>query len=291
MSDSEENKSAKEGNSKSDKKTEKEDTKMEEENEAENSESEGNDDPTNEDASPSQNTKEETKKAWVNKVNMVAKKKRDDKKVMMDDDEAKKAIAEYMEAKNRPFSVQNLIDNHSGRIKKNQTQKIWDELWEDKILIVKEYGKTKIYMINQDIFPDASTEDLDRLDEQISVMKGEWEDLKNQLKELTVEVKRITSEPTNKELDDEIAKLEKEDKNLAKKLKEFEKKRKNAISEEDIKKIEITMQNYEQEWKKRKRGWMEMVDTITENLDKNRKDFMEEIGIETDEANNSLWPT
>ena len=269
----------------------KEDVKMEEEDGADNSDSDQSEDPEAGDAPQSQNTKEETKKsAWVNKANVMVKRKRDEKKVMLDDDEAKKAIAEFMEAQNRPFSVQNLIDNLSGRIKKTQTQRICDELWEDKILIVKEYNKTKVYMINQDIFPDTSTEDLDLLDEQIRIRRVEWDELQNQLKELAIEVKRITTEPTNKELDDEIAKLEKEDKLLTKKLKNFGKKRKNVISEVEMKEIEAKMQEYIQEWKKKKRGWMDMINVITENMDKNRKDFMEEIGIDTDEANNTSWP-
>jgi len=53
-----------------------------------------------------------------------------------------------MEKQNRPYSVQNVIDNLHGRIKKVQAQKILDELSDDKILVCKEYGKAKIYLIN-----------------------------------------------------------------------------------------------------------------------------------------------
>jgi len=39
---------------------------------------------------------------------------------------------------------------------------------EDKILSLKEYGKAKIYLINQDIFPTTTNEDLEKLDIEIS---------------------------------------------------------------------------------------------------------------------------
>ena len=194
-----------------------------------------------------------------------------------------KAIAEYMEAQNRPYSVQNLIDNLQGRIKKTQTQRICDELVADKILVLKEYGKAKIYVINQDLYPDTSTEDLEKLDDQIKVRKEEMDKFQAQLKELQAEFKKITVEPTNQELDDMIKKLEKEESELSKKVSVFENKKTKTISEEDMKKIEQKCKVYETEWKKRKRGCMDMINTISDGMDKNKKDLIEEIGIETDE--------
>lgn len=47
---------------------------------------------------------------------------------MMTDKEAYKAINEYMIKQNRPYSLQNVIDNMHGRVKKTQCQKILDEL-------------------------------------------------------------------------------------------------------------------------------------------------------------------
>ena len=194
-----------------------------------------------------------------------------------------KAIAEYMEAQNRPYSVQNLIDNLQGRIKKTQTQRICDELVADKILVLKEYGKAKIYVINQDLYPDTSTEDLEKLDDQIKVRKEEMDKFQAQLKELQAEFKKITIEPTNQELDDMIKKLEKEESELSKKVSVFENKKTKTISEEDMKKIEQKCKVYETEWKKRKRGCMDMINTISDGMDKNKNELIEEIGIETDE--------
>lgn len=49
-----------------------------------------------------------------------------------------------------------------------------EELTEAKILTCKEYGKAKIYLINQDLFDTASEDQLTILDEQIKVRKDEF---------------------------------------------------------------------------------------------------------------------
>jgi hypothetical protein len=45
--------------------------------------------------------------------------------------------------------------------------RILDSLTEAQILTCKEYGKAKIYLINQDCFPETNQEQLTLLDEQI----------------------------------------------------------------------------------------------------------------------------
>lgn len=46
------------------------------------------------------------------------------------------------------------------------------------------------------------------------------------------------------------------------------------------------MKKYCLEWKKRKRGCMEVLDTIAENADINRRELMVKVGVETDEEMN-----
>jgi hypothetical protein len=40
-----------------------------------------------------------------------------------------------------------------------------DELSSEQILTCKEYGKAKIYLVNQDLFPETSPDELLELDE------------------------------------------------------------------------------------------------------------------------------
>ena len=46
-----------------------------------------------------------------------------------------------------------------------------DDLTDEKVLVCKEYAKSKIYLANQDNFPTTSNEELAKLDEKIKVYK------------------------------------------------------------------------------------------------------------------------
>ena len=89
-------------------------------------------------------------------------------KIMMEEAEAKTAVAAYMEAQNRPYSIQNVMDNMHGRIHRKICQQVLDDLSDEKVLVCKEFGKAKIYLANQDKFPETSKEELADLDAQIA---------------------------------------------------------------------------------------------------------------------------
>jgi hypothetical protein len=49
---------------------------------------------------------------------------------------------------NRPYSIQNIMDNLRGAIPKKICETVLDTLCEEKVLQLKEYGKAKIYLAN-----------------------------------------------------------------------------------------------------------------------------------------------
>lgn len=100
------------------------------------------------------------------------------------------------------------------------------------------------------------------MDGIIAAKKQDFDEHQTQLKSLQNELKQITSELTNDELDLELERIENENKELTKTLEDLAGKQKVTISEEDMLKIETKAKEYELEWKKRRRGCMEMVDTI-----------------------------
>ena len=57
------------------------------------------------------------------------------------------------------------MDNMHGRVAKPIAVKVIDELIGSKVLILKEYGKFKLYLANQDNFPSISNDELLKLDE------------------------------------------------------------------------------------------------------------------------------
>ena len=69
-------------------------------------------------------------------------------KVMMNEKEAKTAVADYMQSQNRPYSIQNVMDNLHGRIPRKICQQVLDDLTAEKHLVCKEFGKAKVYIAN-----------------------------------------------------------------------------------------------------------------------------------------------
>jgi TBPIP/Hop2 winged helix domain len=80
-----------------------------------------------------------------------------------------------------------------------------DELTTEQILTCKEYGKAKIYLVNQDLFPETSPDELLQLDEQIKERKDEFDGLATSLKQLNSSLKEANGGMTNTELEAEIA--------------------------------------------------------------------------------------
>ena len=61
-----------------------------------------------------------------------------------------------MHAQNRPYNVQNLMDNHGGTIPRKICEDVVTKLTAEQLLTCKEYGKAKLYLYNQDKFPETS---------------------------------------------------------------------------------------------------------------------------------------
>lgn len=61
-----------------------------------------------------------------------------------------------MKKQNRPYNALNVHDNLRGTIKKAQVMRLMDELVEEKVLVMKEYGKQRVYLYNQALLPEMS---------------------------------------------------------------------------------------------------------------------------------------
>jgi archaellum component FlaC len=100
----------------------------------------------------------------------------------MNEKEAFEAVRQYMEQQNRPYSIQNIMDNMHGRIPKKICETVLEKLTDQKHLICKEFGKAKIYLANQDKFPATDQKELDALDLQISSKRSQLDQATDQLK-------------------------------------------------------------------------------------------------------------
>lgn len=84
-----------------------------------------------------------------------------------------------------------------GRVPRKICQEVLDELTEEKFLTEKEYGKAKIYLANQDKFPEVSKDELGGLDEQINVLRLDLDEKTNLLKEQKAKLVEVTRQMTN----------------------------------------------------------------------------------------------
>ena len=137
--------------------------------------------------------------------------------------------------------------------------RIMDQLCESQILTCKEYGKAKIYLINQDCFPETNPEQLKGLDEQIQVRKEEFGSLDDNLKQLKEKLKEVSVGKSNVTLKEELSATLAEIKQLKEKIQPFKESGAAMLTEKDLQKAENDLKKWQIEWKRRKRGCTDIV--------------------------------
>jgi 26S proteasome regulatory subunit (ATPase 3-interacting protein) len=196
--------------------------------------------------------------------------------------QARELIFDYLKSKNRPFSVQNLVENLHGQVKKAMCQKCVDKLVKEGKVTLKENKKAKIYFMNQEDVPVMDKEELKQMDDQIKKLTAKLNDLKSEVNELSVQKAKYTKAMSNEEIAENIRQLEEE---CEKKQARLEKLKNGTqlANPEDKKKAMTSLEFYLKHWRTRKSIFKDILDKLTENID-NPSQFLEEIGLETDES-------
>jgi len=202
--------------------------------------------------------------------------------VIKSEPEARKVIYDYLQSNNRPYSIQNIIDNLHGRVKKAITQKALDSLVASNKITLKEQGKTKkVYMLNQDGLEVLQPEELGALDREIAGLKQEKAALLEEIKELTANKEKASKQLSNEELDEAIAKLTTE---VAEQRKDIARLDSVTLATPEEKKQALAnLEKYLKEWRIRKRKTMDIASYLSEVKSMKIKEILEEVGIETDE--------
>eukprot|EP01086_Lenisia_limosa_P011346 TRINITY_DN37068_c0_g1_i1.p1 TRINITY_DN37068_c0_g1~~TRINITY_DN37068_c0_g1_i1.p1 ORF type:complete len:222 (+),score=61.52 TRINITY_DN37068_c0_g1_i1:46-711(+) len=192
------------------------------------------------------------------------------------------AVLDYLNTCNRPHSTQSLVDSMHGKIKKTQMQKCLDSLVVDQKIILKEWGKSKIYACRQDQFPKVAPEQMASIDETIKKVAEEASRIAKEVAVLKTEFQQLTAKPVLENLKSLMEDLRKELDTKTESLKDL---RENAtvISDEDQVNVKTKLKNNVAAWRKRKRTVNDMVGAISEASGKRPRELHEDIGIETDE--------
>lgn len=102
---------------------------------------------------------------------------------------ARKLIAQYLRQQNRPYSALQIHDNLHKRIQKGTIERVLTSMCQpDGGFICKEYGKAKIYFVDQSTLPSDFTAD------QLDALQAQNEDLKRQVEEASAEDRRVKEE-------------------------------------------------------------------------------------------------
>lgn len=95
---------------------------------------------------------------------------------------------------------------------------------------------------------------------------------------------------TNTEISNQIKETNKDIDSIKKQIEPFKTGGRKLITEAELKKAETNLLKLRQEWKKRKRGCMDVCDVFSEMAEMNKKKFIETVGLETDEENKAVNP-
>ncbi|XP_071386580.1 homologous-pairing protein 2 homolog [Centroberyx affinis] len=193
-------------------------------------------------------------------------------------------ILAYLNDKNRPYSAQDVFCNLQKQhgFGKTAVVKAMEQLALEGKIKEKIYGKQKIYFADQAQFKDVKDADLKAMDSQISELNTEVQTISQSCRQLDAELKELSSSLTTEEMMSEIRELKAECSGYRERLEKI-KSATNHVTPEEKEKVYKDRNVYVKEWKKRKRMASDMMNAILEGYPKSKKQFLEEVGVETDE--------
>ncbi|XP_072299096.1 homologous-pairing protein 2 homolog [Eucyclogobius newberryi] len=199
-------------------------------------------------------------------------------------DNGASVILAYLNEKNRPYSAQDVFCNLQKQhgLGKTAVVKAMELLAIEGKIKEKMYGKQKIYFADQAQFKDVSDNDLKEMDTQISKLNADLQSLTQNCRQLDSELKELNNSLTTEDMNNEIKQLKEECSGFKSRLEKI-KSATNHVTPEEKEKVSKEQILYVKEWKKRKRLASDMMNSILEGYPKSKREFLEEVGVETDE--------
>ncbi|XP_004633845.1 homologous-pairing protein 2 homolog isoform X6 [Octodon degus] len=200
-------------------------------------------------------------------------------------------LLRYLQEQNRPYSAQDVFGNlqREHGLGKAAVVKALEQLAQQGKIREKTYGKQKVYFADQDQFDTVSDADLQSLDTEIVALSAKVQGLQQSCRHMEAELKELTSALTTPEMQREIAQLKAECAGFQERLQGI-KGAPVCVTPEEKEQVHRERRRLCREWRTRKRMAAELCDAILEGYPKSRKQFFEEVGIETDEDHNVAPP-
>ncbi|XP_074295697.1 homologous-pairing protein 2 homolog [Silene latifolia] len=192
-------------------------------------------------------------------------------------------VLNFVNEQNRPLNTQNAADAlQKFNLKKTAVQKALDSLSDSGKISFKEYGKQKIYIARQDQFEIPNSDELAHMKDVNAKLQEQISEQKRANSEIEGEIKTLHSNLTLEDMQAKLERLNKEVEEMEIKLTKL-RGGVTLVKPEEKKAIQDQYMSAISHWRKRKRMFRDIWDSITENMPKNLKDFKEELGLEFDE--------
>jgi len=201
---------------------------------------------------------------------------------MAKDAAAAEAVLQYLNVQNRPYSAIDIFNNLHKAHGQTAVKKVLESLAADGKIVEKTYGKQKIYFADQSQFPVANEAELKEMDKRINDLTSEASVLQKEISKLDAELTAASNQLTLEEAKAQLSAINAEVAEGEQRLNAI-KNQSNAVSPEEKDRILANREKHLREWRKRKRMAVDACDAILEHYPKSKKDFFEEVGIETDE--------
>lgn len=205
---------------------------------------------------------------------------------MAQKENCKNCVFKYLADQNRPYSVNDIIQNLHNEFSRSAVQKALDELSFENKIREKIYGKQKVYSFtNTDENHLSNTAlEINELDLKIEKTLLKLNALEQELKLTEHELNFIKTQPTTSSAFQQISDLGELNKKLNEQVKNLSES-KLEIMQKEKSELSILNNKFSEEYKKRKHLCMDIIHSILENYPKKKKYLLEEIGIEMDDEN------
>lgn len=209
---------------------------------------------------------------------------------------AKRLVLQYMRQQNRPYSVQQVLDNLHKRVPKGTLERVMGALVASgEGLLSKDYGKARIFFPDQgQLLGSGGTGTGEQAEASGATLEGLAEDndaLREQVKELVAreralraELSRLAAEPTDVELPALLQQMESSREEKQARLQGLLEQGQGADANPNALRDAIRQFNGMREgWFRRRGLCMDALDLLAEGMDRKRSELLEELGLETDE--------
>lgn len=195
-------------------------------------------------------------------------------------DDVEETIMRYMIIANRPYSVNDIFNNHHGRIKKKQLEQTLNNLTEKNLLIGKKYN-TCVYLVSQNLFPPVSEVQLKSINKEIEEIEENLKTQKANQQKLQQTLKQVKAVLSEEEISKKIQDKQEEIVAIKKKLDIYKNTKFEKIPEEVIDKL---LSDYEQRYKKFKtirKTMNNVIDTLSEGMEISTKEFYNKYNLDS----------